>query len=44
MGAGLLYEEAERHNCVFVGRNSGGKPVYAAKRGTYDKGRSPRQR
>ncbi len=38
MGAGLLYEEAERHNCVFVGRNSGGKPVYAAKRGTYDKG------
>lgn len=35
--AGLLYEEADRHNCVFVGRNSGGKPVYAAKRGTYDK-------
>ena len=34
--AGLLYEEAERHNCVFVGRSKG-KPVYAAKRGTYDK-------
>ena len=24
------------HNCVFVGRNSAGKPVFAAKRGTYD--------
>ena len=35
--AGLLYEEAIYHNCVFVGKNSGGRPVYAAKRGTYDK-------
>ena len=35
--AGLLYEEAKYHNCVFVGKNSGGRPVYAAKRGTYDK-------
>ncbi len=34
--AGLLYEEAQHHNCVFVGRRMG-KPVYAAKRGTYDK-------
>lgn len=35
--AGLLYEEAERHNCVFIGKNSENIPVYAAKRGTYDK-------
>ncbi len=35
--AGLLYEEAKYHNCVFVGRNREGRPVYAAKRGTYDK-------
>lgn len=34
--AGLLYED-ERHNCVFVGRNSAGKPVFAARRGTYDR-------
>lgn len=36
--AGLLYEDAEHHNCVFVGRNQSGKPVFAAKRGTYDLG------
>ena len=35
--AGLLYEDAEHHNCVFVGRNKDGKPVFAAKRGTYDR-------
>ncbi len=35
--AGLLYEDAEYHNCVFMGRNKAGKPVFAAKRGTYDK-------
>ena len=35
--AGLLYEEAKYHNCVFVGKSGGGKPVFAAKRGTYDK-------
>ena len=35
--AGLLYEEEKYHNCVFVGKDGGGKPVYAAKRGTYDK-------
>lgn len=37
IAAGLVYEEEKYHNCVFVGRNSGGQPVYAAKRGTYDK-------
>lgn len=36
IAAGLLYEDAEHHNCVFVGRNKTGKPVFAAKRGTYD--------
>ncbi len=36
VGAGLLYEEMERHNCVFVGRDQEDKPVFAAKRGTYD--------
>jgi len=35
--AGLLYEEAEHHNCVFVGKNSGNDPVFAAQRGTYDR-------
>ena len=34
---GLLYEDVEHHNCVFVGRNKDGKPVFAAKRGTYDR-------
>lgn len=34
--AGLLYEDAEHHNCVFVGKDASGKPVFAAKRGTYD--------
>ena len=33
----LLYEDALRHNCVFVGRNHDGKPVFANKRGTYDR-------
>jgi len=37
MKAGLLYEDAEHHNCVFVGRNASGKPVFANKHGTYDK-------
>lgn len=36
VAAGLLYEEAERHNCVFVGKDQENKPVFAAKRGTYD--------
>lgn len=34
--AGLLYEDAPHHNCVFVGREVGGKPRFASKRGTYD--------
>ena len=33
--AGLLYEDTPYHNCVFVGRDSAGKPVFAAKRGTW---------
>ncbi|WP_304976626.1 DUF3991 and toprim domain-containing protein [uncultured Alistipes sp.] len=33
--SGLLYED-ERHNCVFVGHNRTGTPVFAAKRGTSD--------
>ena len=34
--AGLLYEDALHHNCVFVGRDVGGIPVFASRRGTYD--------
>ncbi|MBD5097991.1 MAG: DUF3991 domain-containing protein [Clostridiales bacterium] len=33
--AGLLYEDAEHHNCVFVGHDGAGKAVFAAKRGTW---------
>ena len=33
---GLLYEDAGHHNCVFVGKDGGGKPRFASKRGTYD--------
>ena len=33
--AGLLYEDREHHNCIFVGRDGTGKPVFAAKRGTW---------
>ncbi len=33
--AGLLYEDSLHHNCVFVGREASGKPVFASKRGTY---------
>ncbi len=29
IGAGLLYEDAKYHNCVFVGRNSAGKALIA---------------
>lgn len=36
LSSGLLYEDAEHHNCVFVGRNGDGKAVFAAKRGTCD--------
>ena len=34
VGAGLLYEDALHHNCVFVGRNGSGEPVFANKRST----------
>ena len=34
--AGLLYEDTLHHNCVFVGKDGGGKPRFASKRGTYD--------
>ncbi len=33
---GRLYESLPYHNCVFVGREASGKPVFASKRGTYD--------
>ena len=36
INAGLLYEDTPYHNCVFVGRNARGQPVFASKRGTYD--------
>ena len=32
--SGLLYEDALHHNCVFVGRDRDGKPVFANKRST----------
>lgn len=35
--AGLLYEDAKHHNCVFVGRDQSGTPVFANQRGTYDR-------
>lgn len=34
--AGLLYEDAQHHNCVFVGRDQSRAPVFANQRGTYD--------
>ena len=36
ISAGLLYEEARFHNCVFVGRDRNGQPVSASKCGTCD--------
>ena len=36
--AGILYESLPYHNCVFVGRDAGGTPRYAALRGTYTYG------
>ena len=35
---GILYESLPYHNCVFVGRDAGGTPRYAALRGTYTYG------
>ena len=49
INAGLLYEDAEHHNCVFVGYGGDGKAAFASLRGTYDrdgsgfKGRRQRQ-
>lgn len=37
INAGLLYEDKQHHNCIFVGRNLEGKAVFANKRGTYDR-------
>lgn len=34
--AKLLYEDAEHHNCVFVGKGADDTPVFACKRGTFD--------
>lgn len=34
MEEGILYESRRRHNCVFVGRDTGGKARYAFLRGT----------
>ncbi len=36
LAGGLLYEDSEYHNCVFVGQDAGGTAVFANKRGTYD--------
>ena len=36
---GILYESLPYHNCVFVGRDAGGTPRYAALRGTYTYGK-----
>ena len=35
--AGLLYEDKQYHNCVFVGKDAVDTPVFAYKRGTVDK-------
>ena len=36
LNAGLLYEDAVHHNCVFVGRDESGQAKFAGLRGTYD--------
>ena len=36
---GILYESLPYYNCVFVGRDAGGTPRYAALRGTYTYGK-----
>lgn len=36
---GLLYESAEKHNCVFVGYDDSGKPARGIQRGTYSYGK-----
>ena len=37
MNSGLLYEDAEHHNCVFVGKDHVGQAKYAGLRGAYDR-------
>ena len=37
--AGILYESADYHNAVFVGKDENGVPQYAFLRGTYTKGK-----
>ena len=37
---GLLYEDAQYHNCVFVGADEGGVPRHAHKRSTNSRGKS----
>ena len=48
ISAGLLYEDSEHHNCVFVGYDRDGKAAFASLRGTYGRqrfqGRRRRQR
>ena len=39
--AGLLYESADYHNAVFVGKDETGVPRYAFLRGTYSKSAKP---
>lgn len=39
--SGLLYEDAQHHDCVFVGRDQSGKAVFASKRGTRDYNSAP---
>ena len=36
----ILYESAEYHNCVFLGKDTQGEPKYAALRGIYDYGKT----
>ena len=37
LDAGLLYEDAGHHNCVFVGYGGDGKAAFTSLRGTYDR-------
>ena len=37
LNSGLVYEDAEHHNCVFVGYDRDGKAAFASLRGTYDR-------
>ena len=39
----ILYESAEYHNCVFLGKDPQGVPKYAALRGIYDYGKETKE-